>query len=146
MKFPSLVFGWVLYAAVLLLCFAYNGGHFESLLHPGELFGVAVAPLACLGTAYGFGGTLRHLRAAFGKNSPFDAAETERFLSLWISSAYGTGFILFILGLIITGGFVAGDPAKIAEKVASAMVAPLWAAFLAEGLLRPLRHRIAAGK
>ena len=146
MKLVSLAFGFALYAVVLLLGFTYNGGHILSLMQLGEWFSVLFGPLACLLTGYGFCGTLRHLRAAFGSGVPSDVAGTERLLSLWIAAAYGTAFVFFILDLIVTMNYIAGELSLIGEKIAAASIAPLLATFLAEGLLRPLKHRIAAGK
>ena len=146
MKLVSLAFGFALYAVVLLLGFFYNGGHIWSLLHPGEWFLVLFGPLACLLTGYGFCGTLRHFRAAFGSGVPSDLAGTERFLSLWIAAAYGTAFIAFILGLILTMSYIAGELSMIGAQIVRSLNGLVLGVLLAEGLLRPLKHRIAAGK
>lgn len=135
----SLAAGVFLYLFVVLSGFTFNGGHLEMLLHPGEMIGVVFAPWVSLCTAYGMGGAFRQFGALFRAPTP----ESERFLSLWIQAAYGAGLLFLLLGLIVTMPFVAGNPVKIGEKIASAMAAPLLALFLVEGVLRPLRHRLA---
>ncbi len=134
-------FFWVLFG------FTYNGGHFESLLHPGEFIMVLIAPVGALIGAYGSRGAARLIRASFSSRRQaalaIPHAKLEQFLSLWIVAVYTTSILAFVLGMIVTMGFIASELAKIGEKIAAASVAFFWAVLIAEGFLRPLKRRIA---
>lgn len=139
----SFIGGVGLYLFLILFGFLYEGGHLLSLVHPSALIVVSLAPWTVLCTAYGARGAFRHLRAALRGQAP-DIGETQRFLSLWIASVYGTSAILFILDLVVLAGFLAGEPWKIGEKAVVSLIPFLFGLFLAEGMLRPLRHRLTA--
>ena len=146
MRLFKTLFGSGIYLFWIVLAFLYNGGHLESLLHPGETAMVWFAPIGALIGAYGLGGTVKLLGASLSSRKQaalaIPHAKLGRFLSLWIVAAYGTSILAFVLGVVVTMGFVAGEAAKIGEKVASALVAFFWAILIAEGLLRPLKRRI----
>ncbi len=147
MRLFKTLFGSGIYLFWVVLAFLYNGGHLDSLLHTGETAMVWFAPIGVLIGAYGLGGTVKLLRAALSSRGQaalaIPHAKLERFLSHWIVAIYGTSVLAFVLGVVVTMGFLNCEPAKIGEKVASALVAFFWAILLAEGLLRPLKHRIA---
>ena len=146
MRLLKTLLGTVFYFLLVLLGFMFNGGHLESLLHPGEMFMVLFAVPAVLAGAYGFSGATKLLRASLSSRRQatlaIPSAKLERFLSHWIVAVYATAFLAFFLGLIVTMGFVAGPSVKVGEKVASAMAAFFWAILVAEGFLRPLKRRI----
>ena len=146
MRLLKTLFGSGIYLFWIVLGFLFNGGHLDSLCHPGEVAMVCFAPIGVLIGAYGLGGAAKLLWASLSSRGQtalaIPHARLERFLSHWIVAAYFTSVLAFVLGVVVTMGFVAGSPVKIGEKAASALAAFFWAILLAEGLLRPLKRRI----
>ncbi|HEY8967347.1 MAG TPA: hypothetical protein VIM58_12930 [Candidatus Methylacidiphilales bacterium] len=137
--------GLVLFGLFLNLGFLYNGGHLESILHPGEWFILLFAPFGALSAAYGIGATFRLTFASFSgkrRDGDLSLARLERFLGHWIVAIYAISVISFCFATVITMGFMSGEAAVIGEKIASALVSFIVAVGLVEGIVRPLQRRV----
>ncbi len=138
------VFGFLIaWFLAVVIDYGPAGAHLAPslfFLDPSILFSALILPLFPLAAAYGFRGAGRWLVALVLGHRPTEGAEA---LSLWIASLYGTALLSTVGGLIVLGGFLSGSGEVIGEKLRWSVGVLLWTIPLAEGILRPLKHRLA---
>ncbi len=144
------LFGFIVFGLLALLIAGYDGVFYRYssyiypalfyLFDPPILISAFLLPLASLVGAYGFSGTARRLVALVAGRRPAEAVET---LSLWSAALYGTALLSLVGGIVVTSGFLSGDGSVIGEKIRWSVAVFVWTLPLAEGLLRPLKHRFA---
>lgn len=121
-------------------------GSIGALIQPSIFFGFLFVPAGTVILAYGNREVANALYAfRFHFYTPHYNQVSRDFLPILkalILATYISSVAFFVLGCVVTIAHMDGSADEIAMHIAAALISFLYAFFICEGLLRPLKYRI----
>lgn len=148
LKLASFILGALLLTCGTIGCFMLAGNSPSVLFLLVPALAMFLIPVGCSTLAFGLGGPLIVLRAFAASWNPGHAkmAEAAPTISACIGYVYGAGGFVFLASLLtcLSSFSVSGFSQSLTGNIAGTIVSLIYTVVLAELVLRPLKHRLAA--